>query len=153
MPARTAPEWTRHSQAVEGHQPDPLLGRELFTKAKVQPGTGGPVEVHHHGAIGVTRVPDPQYPPAATYLHLAHLTIVMPPPPESNERPGNCSQLPVGGHALTRARAQKCAVTVSSESRPGLPIQRRRSSEGRSVAHESRQRRRTAQNGKAQDGS
>jgi hypothetical protein len=70
---------------VEGNQPDPLPGRELLPEAKVQPGTGGPVEVHHHRAIGITSLPDPQYPAAASYLHLAHLTIVKPPPPEINE--------------------------------------------------------------------
>jgi hypothetical protein len=43
------------------------------------------VEVHHHGTTGLTHVTDPQYPPAATYLHLAHLTIVTPPATQGNE--------------------------------------------------------------------
>jgi hypothetical protein len=65
---------------VEGNEPDAALGRQVLAKAKVQPGTRSAVEVHHHGAIGFTHITDPQYPPVATYLHLAHLlTLTMPP--------------------------------------------------------------------------
>src|SRR5262245_57938262 len=101
------------------------------------------MEVHHHGAIGVTRVPDPQYPPATTYLHLAHLTIVMPPPPESNERPGDYSQLPVSGHALTApglrvARSRSVAshglACLSNVAHQAEPF-RRTSSESRQRGH------------------
>jgi hypothetical protein len=65
--------WNRYSQACRGNEPHAALGCELLSKAKVQPRTRGPVEVHHHAAIGFTRVPDPQYPPVANYLSLAHL--------------------------------------------------------------------------------
>jgi hypothetical protein len=77
---------TAIARPVEGNQPDPAPGRELLPKTQVQPGTRGPVEVHHHGAIRLTRVTNPQHPPVAAYLYLAHLTIVMPSPPESNEQ-------------------------------------------------------------------
>jgi hypothetical protein len=72
---------TALARPVEGDKPDAALGRELLSKTKVQPGTRGPVEVHHHGAIGFTRLTDPQYPPPAADLHLAHLmTLAIAPP-------------------------------------------------------------------------
>jgi len=42
------------------------------------------VEAHHGSATGITRVPDAHHPLAPTYLYLAHLTIVMPSPPQIN---------------------------------------------------------------------
>jgi hypothetical protein len=69
---------TAIARPVEGNEPDAALSRELLAKAKVQPGTRGPVEVHHHAALGITHVTDPQYPPLATYLSLPHLmTLAM----------------------------------------------------------------------------
>jgi hypothetical protein len=73
------------ARAVERDQPGPVPCRQLLPETKIQPGSRGPVEVHHYGAIGITRVTDSQDPPAANNLHLAHLTIVMPPSPDSNQ--------------------------------------------------------------------
>jgi hypothetical protein len=80
---------TAIARPVEGNEPDAAIGRELLAKAKVQPGTRSPVEVHHHVAARVTRITDPQHPAAATYLSLPHLTtITMRPPRESTRPPG-----------------------------------------------------------------
>ena len=86
---RCEPERGRNGTAiarpVEGNQPDAALGHELLPETQVQPGTGGPVEVHDHGITGLTRVTDPQHSPAALYFHLVHLTIVTPPATQGNE--------------------------------------------------------------------
>jgi hypothetical protein len=79
---------TTVARPVEGNEPDAALGRKLLPKAKVQPGTRGPVQINHHGATGYTRVTHAQNPAAAIYIRLAYLmTIAMPSAPGSPAAP------------------------------------------------------------------
>lgn len=109
---------TAIARPVEGNEPDAAIDRELLAKAKVQPGTRGPVEVHHHGAVGFTRVKDPQHPTATTYLSLAHLlTIAM----HAMTTAANIQCVgipPCGGRAGAEARPCPCPAAHWS---PGSP--------------------------------
>jgi len=113
---RSGPAVTR---PVEGDQPDPVPGRELLPETQVQPGRGSPVEVHHHRAIAITRVTDPQHPLTASDLHVLHLTMVTPPSPNSNQtatrpRPTTAANFWRSGDVLTCLRDRMCSTGCSS---------------------------------------